>query len=106
MHEAKNVSELMSSSKAPKGVTVQAADGRLFFLTDEEAKRTAIPANLLYLGYRAISQQQNSGEVKGVARSRIKAEDCKGVKEWLDTHGPNSDTWRDICEQYFDSCTF
>jgi|ERR1700733_3820164 len=104
MNEAKDVSKLMSSSKDPKGVTVQAADGRLFFLTDAEAQRTEIPANLLYLGYRAISQQQNGGERQGVARSRIKAEYCSGVKEWLDTHGPNSDTWRDICDQYFDSC--
>lgn len=104
MHEAKDVLKLMSSSKGPKGVAVQAADGRLFFLTNAEAERTAIPANRLYLAYRAISQQQNGGEGKGVARSHIKAEFCPGVKTWLDEHSPNSDTWRDICSQYFDDC--
>jgi hypothetical protein len=104
MHEAKDVPKLMSSSKGPKGVTVQAADGRLFFLTDAEAERAAIPANRLYLAYRAISQQQNGGEGKGVARSFIKAEDCPGVKKWLDDNSPDSDTWREICLHYFDDC--
>jgi hypothetical protein len=104
MHEAKDVTKLMSSSKGPTGVTVQAADGRLFFLTDAEAERTAISTNKLYIAYRAISQLQNGGEGKGVAAPLIKEGDCPGVKEWLDTHAPNTDTWRDISWRYFDDC--
>lgn len=90
----------ISQSKTPKGVVVESADGKYFFLTDEEAKRAAISPSKLYLAYRQLAQisGHGAGEEKFVLRG------CGAIKEWLDGSSPDSDLWRAICLIYFDNC--
>ena len=44
MNRTAELMETIKSSKEPEGVIVHASDGRAFFLTKGDAKRTAIPS--------------------------------------------------------------
>jgi hypothetical protein len=48
------VLKLLESSTGPEGVTVQASDGGLFFLPNEDGDRLAIPRRGLYAAFRAV----------------------------------------------------
>jgi hypothetical protein len=92
--------QLIQKSKAPKGVVTQAPDGRYFFLSDEDAKRTAISPGKLYSAYRHVSQ----GPTAGAPQPELVLHGCKEIKTWLDASSPDSAEWREICNVYFDLC--
>jgi len=89
--------KLSQGGAEPRGVTVQAADGRLYFLSEEDAKRTAIPASRLFEAYAQL--RRTAPPVRGSRR-----DPCAWAKRWLDTHSPNSSRWRRICLTYFEAC--
>jgi hypothetical protein len=90
------VEQIIKSNDEPSGVVVKAADGQLFFLTDEEARRTAIPSSLLYSAFLSVGH--------GHKNAPVPEDDCAPVKRWLDSHSPNSAKWRWLCLQYFELC--
>ena len=100
MKEKIDIDQMIKSSVQPTGVTVQAADGRVFFLSDEEAHRTAIPRNTLYFAYLLITQHRTNPPLPNPKSARP----CARAKAWLDSHSPNSAFWRRLCLAYFDNC--
>jgi hypothetical protein len=90
----------ISQSKTPKGVVVESADGKYFFLTDEDAKRTAISPGKLYAAYRHATR----GSGRGTGEEKFVLHGCGAIKEWLDGSSPDSALWRQICLIYFDLC--
>lgn len=84
-----------SQSPGATGVVARSADGRLFFIPDEQASSLEIQSSKLYEAYVNTSQQL-------VAARR--ADPCAKAKRWLDTHSPNSSLWRQRCLTYFEVC--
>ena len=108
MNQKKEIDNLMKSSSEPEGVTVQAADGRVFFLTKQEAKRLGIPKTKLYSAYLQLAEIEEGArrayKQSGSRRPVRLHPRCRGMKRWLDTHSHNSRKWRAICLWYFDNC--
>jgi hypothetical protein len=98
MKTQKEIEELLNSSGEPEGITVRSGDGKMFFISKEDAKRLAIPSTALTTTYYFSSLDHHRHPQ---VENRSSAEYCNGVKEWLDTHSPDSDTWRDVCWNYF-----
>jgi hypothetical protein len=91
--------ELSQHGTEVEGITVASADGRLFFLTNEDAERLSIPNNRLYKAFRAMRDNEpHPAEKDLLTRS------CIDSWNWLESHSPNSATWRRRCLKYFDEC--
>ena len=99
MEEHEKLSESLESSNEPEGITVHSADGRLFFLTNEDAERLAIPDNRLYAAFRSLERH----EPRKTDRDTV-ANNCKSTWQWLESHSPNSSLWRRRCLTYFEVC--
>jgi hypothetical protein len=98
MDKREEVLKLLESSTEREGVTVQAPDGRLFFLPKEDADRLAIPRSGLYTAFRAVRDRAPR------TTEREKEDPCPGMWRWLESHEPDSDRWRLTCIVYFESC--
>ena len=102
MGEREELSKLLESSNEPtepEGVIVHSADGRLFFLSKEDADRTTIPESRLYTAFRLMrSQEPRKAEKDALTK------DCIDAWIWLEHHSPNSARWRRVCLTYFDTC--
>lgn len=96
------IEKLIKSCDQPRGVTVQASDGRLFFLTDEEAERALIPPSTLYDAFRLVSQQRRTCEEPPTVKAVLGG--CDEIWGWLESRAHNSAIWRKICLFYFDNC--
>jgi hypothetical protein len=101
MGKPEKLSKPLDKNNEPEGVTVSSADGRLFFLTKEDADRFSIPANRLYAAFRATRSQ--SRQPHG-AEKDVLTDECMTEWEWLESHGPYSPEWRRRCLKYFDKC--
>jgi hypothetical protein len=99
MGEHEELSKLQESSNEPEGVTVQSADGRLFFLTKEDAERIAIPENGLYTAFRSLRGR----EPRKTERDVLTGEWIDSWI-WLESHSPNSARWRRKCLTCFETC--
>ena len=99
MDKHEELSKLEESSTEPEGITVQSADGRLFFLTKEDADRMAIPESRLYTAFRLMKGQEPRKGEKDVL-----TDDCPRTWKWLESHSPNSALWRVRCLAYFEVC--
>ena len=91
--------ELSQDDTEVEGITVASADGRLFFLTNEDAKRLSIPDNRLYKAFRAMRDHEPHQAEKDILTTS-----CIDNWNWLESHSPNSATWRRKCLKYFDEC--
>jgi hypothetical protein len=89
--------KIIQSSKLPKGVVTKSSDGRLFFLTNEEAASRQIKHPKLYLAYLATQGQ-------GPIRPDFGGVTCEVVKKWLDESNPDDQAWRSVCFIYFLEC--
>lgn len=99
MGKQEELSKLLESpGNEPEGVTVQSADGRLFFLTNGDAARLARPDSGLYTAFRLMQGRQPKIEKKTVD------DYCGKLKTWLDTHDYDTPKWRALCLSYFDDC--
>ncbi len=98
MGEHEELSKLLESSTEPEGVTVRSDDGRLFFLSKEDAERMAIPESRLYAAFRTLKDHEPRKTDKSVASA------CQRAWDWLDSHSPDSPHWRQLCLTYFDKC--
>jgi len=82
--EKQEAIKIVKASKGRRGVTVTARDGRLFFLTDAQARRAAFT-------------DKGGAYAKFLAKSKVKKDaGCGILKGWLDSHSPNSRKWRKI----------
>jgi hypothetical protein len=109
MTTQEDIDKILNSNDEPEGVTVQAADGRLFFLSNEEASRLAIPQTKLYTAFHFISQIPSDApapeaQKKGGAPVVANPKGCGGIGRWLNHHSPHSAKWRRLCIWYFDNC--
>jgi hypothetical protein len=95
MDKSEEALKLIESSDEPEGVTVQAADGRLFFLSKADAERTLIPPNDLYVAFRAVRQPRHRDAF---------TENCGRIWKWVETHSPDSAKWRRLTLLYFEVC--
>jgi hypothetical protein len=78
----------LKGSKA-RGVTVMAPDGRLFYLTEAQARRAAfVDRGGAYAKFLAKAR-------RGTGAMRLDA-GCGILKRWLDDNNPNTRKWREI----------
>lgn len=103
------IDELINSANEPEGITVQSADGHLFFLSNDEAKRLTIPKTKLYDAFIAFSQTSFDNAPKafkktGAPERTPKLSPCAKAARWLATHSANSARWRRLCLRYFEVC--
>ena len=98
----KLVKLLKESSREPEGVIVYAADGRAFFLTKDDAGRTAIEQDKLFSAFQAL-QRQGGPSLNAPAKPR-RRDPCADTWHWLETHKPNTALWRLRCLTYFEVC--
>ena len=99
MGEHEELSKLLASSTEPEGLTVYSADGRLFFLSKEDADRMSIPENRLHTAFRALKGKEPTSTERDSQPGT-----CAWAWNWLETHSPNSARWRRICLTYFETC--
>ncbi len=93
-----DISEVLKGAEdEPSGVVARAADGRLFFIPDSEAKHFAIEDSEQYRAFIA------AGRGKPVAKA-ASLYPCQLAADWLGSHSPHSAMWRRICLEYFDNC--
>ena len=95
------VEKAINSTDKPKGTVVRASDGRMFFLTDDDVKRTAINPGKLYSAYLHITGNQGKDHHPV---DRQQTTNCGAVKKWLDTANPDDYVWRAVCFFYFYEC--
>ena len=88
----------LEESNEPEGIVVRSADGRLFFLTKEDAERTAIPESRLYTAFRSLKDHNPHTTDRSVEKT------CQQTWTWLETHKPTSALWRRRCLSYFEVC--
>ena len=99
-----NVEEALETRGESTGIVVRAANGALYFLTNEQADQAKIRRNAgLYTAFRAIADGAGgSAQETGVVPERLM--NCGFVKSWLDRTNPDSALWRSTCLAYFDNC--
>jgi hypothetical protein len=88
---------LRGAEDEPAGVIARSADGRLFFIPDEEAERFGIEDSKLYKAFVAAG-----GGASPVESNSLYP--CVLAADWLGSHSPRSPKWRKICLEYFDNC--
>ena len=100
MDAASEISKLMDQSgDEPTGIVVRSASGKLFFLTDEDAARTAIPASKAYETFR-----QRRGTGKRPPGGPKPLLNCDSILSWLDSHSPNTKAWRRLSITWANNC--
>ena len=92
--------KLIDSSVEPTGITLEGPDGRLYFLTDEEVKRKALPESNLHFAYTQSKLRHDEEETSALDAHNP----CVRARAWLDSHSPDSPKWKTICLKYFDVC--
>lgn len=90
---------LKKAPKMPTGVTVEATDGRIFFLPDAEARKFEIPKSNSYRAFRYLSTHS---PIQNVPHKKAKG--CKGVLKWLLSHDPDSEFWRQVSVDWMNNC--
>ncbi|BCZ81772.1 hypothetical protein PTKU64_54470 [Paraburkholderia terrae] len=95
-----DVEALIKANPDPSGLVVRAQDGRLFFITNEQAEKAEIPETGLYVAYLA-SRHHNPAPYPTPPENL----ECEATMRWLDTHNPNTRIWRRVSLFYFDHCT-
>jgi hypothetical protein len=98
MKTQKEIEELLNSGEEPEGITVRSSDGKMFFISKEDAKPLAIPSTALTTAYYFSSLNHPRHPQ---AENHEAVDNCNATKEWLDTHSPDSERWRRLCEYYF-----
>jgi hypothetical protein len=96
----KDIQRRMKSSKEPAGVVVTGADGTLYFLTDQQARRASFRPDRLYPAF--LLRSSAGGGKHGPAPSPNSP--CGSLRRWLNSHSPHSAIWRAVCLTYFDNC--
>ena len=97
----KDILQRMKSSKEPSGVVVTGADGTLYFLTDQQARRAAFRPDKLYTSSLLRSSAGGGKHAPPIARPNSP---CASLRRWLNSHSPRSAVWRAVCLDYFDNC--
>lgn len=101
-----NLEETLKFSAEPTGIVVHGSDGRMYFLTDEQARDAELSNTGLYEAFRAASRAATGQAAAGQAgpEPEKRVINCGFVKAWLDRTNPDSALWRSTCLTYFDNC--
>ncbi len=97
-----NAEEILSEiekSNEPAGLVVRSGDGRFFFLSEEEMKRTALSAED---SGRAKDVLKKSGE--GNIAPQLSKGSCGRLLTWLQSHNPHSTAWRRASVIWMNEC--
>jgi len=98
MNSEEILSEIKKSNE-PAGLIVQSQDGRLFFLSEEEVKRTVLSAEDNELAQGVLKK---SGE--GTISPALSRGSCGRLVTWLRTHNPHSQLWRSASVIWMNEC--
>ena len=101
MDQHAKLMEMVASSKEHEGVVAYAPDGRAFFLTKDDARRTAVPRSQLHSAFQALQRQSPPPASSPKPNRR---DPCAAAWHWLETHSPHSAHWRRVCLTYFEVC--
>jgi hypothetical protein len=94
------LNQLIDSSKEPSGLTLQGPHGRLYFLTDEEARNKVQQDSTLRFAYAESKKRHDDEKAEGADPH----DPCARARAWLDAHSPDSEKWREICLKYLEVC--
>jgi hypothetical protein len=96
------IKKIVENHKSPKGVFAEGADGQLFFLSAEDAKRMAIPASAPYFAF--VSSGFNKSSAPQGARERFTQESCDRIATWLTSNVPRDDVWMGVAREFLAKC--
>ena len=97
-----NAEEILAEiekSNEPAGLIVRSEDGRVFFLSEEEIKRTALSAED---SERAKALLKKSGG--GPISPELSRRSCARLLTWLLHHNPHSQFWRSASGIWINEC--
>ena len=86
-------------SNEPAGLVVRSEDGRFFFLSEEEMKRTALSAED---SERTRDVLKKSGQ--GIISPELSRGSCGRLLTWLLNHNPHSQNWRRASVIWMNEC--
>jgi hypothetical protein len=86
------------SRKEQSGLIAHSTDGRLFFLTSKDARRTKISSR----GGRTIQKILTNQD--GGRQSAESALGCTRTLRWLLSHNPKSVNWRKVSTWWISNC--
>lgn len=89
----------MISRKEQTGLMVHSNDGRLFFLSGKDVRRTKISPR----DSRSIEKMLNK-EDGGGRRSAERSSGCTKTLRWLLSHNPKSVNWRKVSVWWMKNC--
>jgi hypothetical protein len=98
MNSEEILSEIEKSNE-PAGLIVRSQDGRFFFLSEEEMKRTVLSAED---SERANDVLKKSGE--GKLTAQLSKGSCGRLLQWLLNHNPRSTSWRRASVIWINEC--
>ena len=97
-----NPEEILSEiekSNEPAGLIVRSEDGRFFFLSEEEMKRTALSAEDSGRANDVLKKSAGGNIAPELSRGS-----CGRLLKWLLNHNPNSTTWRRASVIWMNEC--
>lgn len=94
--EVEDILKELRSAKEGKGVFVQSSDGRTFFLTEKDARRTAVPMKHRKT-VATVLKATGGGPVSHPMG-------CGTVFRWLTSHSPFSVRWRKVSVWWINNC--
>ena len=86
------IDKLIATNPGPTGVTVESADGKVFFLTDAQAKHAEIHPGPDYRAYAELVKRPPP----------VVPERCRALKKWLDRNDPNTVVWKEVAQAWLD----
>ncbi len=86
------------SKRQPAGLIAHADDGRLFFLSSKDVRRTRVSARTRVMVERILAKQDRG------RRSDTQTFGCTKTLRWLLTHNPNSVQWRKVGAWWLKAC--
>jgi hypothetical protein len=89
----------IEKSDEPAGLIVRSQDGRFFFLSEEELKRTALSAED---SAAAKELFKKSGE--GPIAPQLSPGSCRRLVQWLLNHNPKTQSWRRASVIWMNEC--
>ena len=87
------------SRRAPAGIVVRSDDGRMFFLTSKDERRTKLSAR----DARVVETIQ-SRRSRGKAKTSANPTGCSKTLRWLLSHNPKTPAWKKVSVWWMKNC--
>ena len=98
--EKKDKVQRITSRKGPTGLIVHSGDGRLFFLSSKDAKRTELSSRERRTILRVLAKQDRPRGKRALEKPTA----CGRILRWLLSHNPSSKGWSQVGMWWIKNC--